>query len=259
VTVLLSATSVPPSARATAALSTPGQRAQPLEEAAREIARGRPFHVARGHVVRGEEHAFATEARIGFAGLGEAAEKHRGCEQNEQRDADLAGHQQVAHPAPSRGADAGSNRGLRIDARELQRGTDPEKRAAAEPERHREREADDVEIGLKPDRERADDRDGPHRVGRPRRDRRAERDAEAGEQEVFNQQQTRNASTAGAEREADADLALPHRRSSQHQVRGVAADREQQQQHHALQNQQCVREHALRPARRLPERQHFPR
>ena len=96
-----------------------GQRAEPLEETAREVAGGRPIHVACAHVVRGEQHAFAPEARIGFARLGEAAEKHRRCQQNEQRQADLAGHQQVAHPAPSRGADARSNRGLRIDAREL--------------------------------------------------------------------------------------------------------------------------------------------
>src|SRR5437763_885566 len=69
-------------------------------------------------------------------------------------------------------------------------------------------------FSLKADRERADDRDGAHRVGRPRRDRRAERDAEAGEQQVFNQQQTRNAGTAGAEREPYAHLALAQDRKS---------------------------------------------
>ena len=80
--------------------------------------------------------------------------------------------------------------------------------------------------------------------------------AEHRQQQVLGQQQADDAPRAGAERQPDADLAVAGAGARQHQVRGVAADREQQEQQHALQHRQRADEELLRPARRLPEAQH---
>jgi len=61
------------------------------------------------------------------------------------------------------------------------------------------------------------------------------------------------------EREAHADLALPRARPRQHEIGGVAAHRDEQEQHHALQKRERAAEQPLRSARRLPERQHLAR
>ena len=134
----------------------------------------------------------------------------------------------------------------------------PNSSRTAGAERERERQADGVELRLKLDRKRADHRHRAQRVGRPDRDRRAERGAEQRQQQVLGQQQADDAPRAGAEREAHADLALPRAGARQHQVRGVAADREQQQQHDALQHRQRARR-ASAAVRAAPARTAAPR
>ena len=62
---------------------------------------------------------------------------------------------------------------------------------------------------------------------------------------------------SGAERDAHPDLALPRAGAREHQVGGVGADRQQNEQHDALQRRQRAGDHLLRPARRLPVGQHL--
>jgi hypothetical protein len=89
------------------------------------------------------------------------------------------------------------------------------------------------------------------------RDRDAERRTHQREQQILPQDQPRDARTCRAERESDADLTVPRARPRQHEVGGVAADGEEEDEHDRLQDPERCRQHPLRSARRLPERQHF--
>ena len=111
-------------------------------------------------------------------------------------------------------------------------------------------------LGLEPDRQ-ARERQRPQRLGAPEGDADAEHRAEHAQDEALRQQQPGDAHRAGAEREAHAHLPLTRARAGQHEVGGVAADGEQQQQHDRLKDDQGRGQHALRPARRLPEGEHL--
>ena len=73
--------------------------------------------------------------------------------------------------------------------------------------------------------------------------------------QVLGEQQAEHAPRSGSERQPDADLPVPRAGARQHQVRGVAADGEQQQEQHSLQDAERADEELLRAARRLPEPQ----
>ncbi len=110
---------------------------------------------------------------------------------------------------------------------------------------------------MKADREAADDRHRAQRVGGPGGHRHADERARQRDQQALDEQQADDSETARADREADADLALPRGRAREEQVGRVAAYGEQEQQHDRLQQREGPGEHALRAARRLPEGQRF--
>ena len=136
-------------------------------------------------------------------------------------------------------------------------GAAPNSRPQPMPSDDREGEAERIEAGLKPDRERA--------VRRHRRSASVPHHAirmpttapKHAEQQVLGQHQPDHAARTGAEREPHADFAVARAGAREHEVGGVAADREQHQQHHALQDAERGDEHHLRTARRLPERHHL--
>ena len=231
------------------------QRSQTAEQPSREVARRRRVETPSRHVVRRKQHAVASKAGIDVVRLGERPQEHPGGKQHDDREAHFDRHQHVAKRAAARRLRTRPNRRERIDAGELQRRAGAEQHAARDAEERRKPDADDVELGLKPDRERADDRHGAQRVGRPGRDRDAEERARQREQQAFDEQQRRDARSRGAHGEANADLALAPGGAREQQVRGVAAHREQQHQHDRLQQRERVGQHPLRTARRLPERQ----
>ncbi len=74
------------------------------------------------------------------------------------------------------------------------------------------------------------------------------------EQQVLREHQADDAPRARAKRQPHADFAIARARAREHEVGGVAADGEQHQQHHALQDAERREEHHLRPARRPPVR-----
>ena len=140
---------------------------------------------------------------------------------------------------------------------QLHRRRDAEHQTADDAERHREPEADRIEVRLKLDRKCAENRYRTQGIGGPRRDDGSEARADDPEHDVFGEQQRRHAGRAGAERQANAHFAAACAGAREQQVRGVAANRQQQEQQDALQHHQRVREHPLRSTRRLPERQHL--
>ena len=73
------------------------------------------------------------------------------------------------------------------------------------------------------------------------------------EQHIFRKYQADDAPASRAERYAHGHLALPGASTSQHEVCGVAADRQLQEQHNALQDGEPTDQPPLRTARRFPE------
>ncbi len=136
-------------------------------------------------------------------------------------------------------------------------GTRPTSDAAGQREQHRHAQAHAVDVGLKTDRKRPDERHRADGVGAPHRERDAQRSTGQRQQHVLAQQRRDDAQASGAERDAHPDLALPRAGARQHQVGGVGADRQQDEQHDGLQPRQRSGDHLLGPARRLPERQHL--
>ena len=233
-------------------------RPQPLQQARRELADA--VAAALGHggrpaqVVGGQQQALGLEAGIGLARFDEALEEQPGDDQHQQRQSHLQRHQAVAHGAAARRLRSGPQRALRIDARQLNRRRGAEQQARADAERDREQQAEAIDAGLEPDRKRAVGGHGPQRLGAPPGNDDAESGAEHAEQQVLGQQQPHDAARTGAEGEPHADFALPRGGAREHEVGGVAAHRQQHQQHHALQDAERGGDHLLRSARRSPVR-----
>ena len=241
-------------ALASATDCTDGTRCSRSSSCGRELPRILVGRDRAAQVVGGEQQSFDAESGIGVLRLDEALEEQAGDDEHEQGEAALQRHQAVAHGAAARRLRAASERLLRIDASELQRRRGAEQQTAADAEDHREGEAERIEAGLEADRERAVRRHRSQRFGAPPRDQDADDRAEDAEQQVLGEHQPDHAAGPGAEREAHADFAIARAGAREHQVGGVAADREQHQQHHALQDAERGDEHHLRAARRLPVR-----
>ena len=141
-------------------------------------------------------------------------------------------------PAATRRPATRPERGLRIDARELQRRRRAEEQAAPDAEDIANARPSTVDARLKLDRQPRERHD-PQRLGAPHRDRRPERGAERGQQDVLGEQQADDAPRVRAERQPHAHLALTRARAREHEVGRVAADREQQEQHHRLQDRRA--------------------
>jgi hypothetical protein len=73
------------------------------------------------------------------------------------------------------------------------------------------------------------------------------------EQQIFGEHQADDTPASRAQGHTHGHLALAGAATSEHEICGVAADRQQQQQHDALQNGQPADHQTLRAARRLPE------
>ena len=137
-------------------------------------------------------------------------------------------------------------------------GARPKTHRAGDAEQHRDRQARSIDGGL--------ERDGNpshahlrQRIQRPRSPNRhagAERRATQGEHEAFGQEQLRDAPRLRAERQANRHFLAPGARPRQQQIGGVAADRKQQQERDALEDDERGGEETLRTAWRPPERQH---
>ena len=241
---------------AIAASSTPGSDRRRRSNR-RKVAGERRVDVASRQIVGGEQHAFAPEARIRVARLAEAADEERRRHEDDQREADLDAHERAPHPAAAGRARSRSERDLRIHARQLRRRRHAEDDAADDPEQHGEGEADRVHACLELDRNRADHRDRTQRIGGPDGNHRAKRRAEQRQHQVFREQLADKAPRAGAKGQAHAHLPVARAGSREHEIRGVAADRQQQEQHHRLQDCERAHQEALRAPRRLPERKHL--
>ncbi len=233
-----------------------GQRAQRGQQPGGKRAAGGRAGSAAAEIVRGEQHAVTPEARVRAAGLRDAAVGQPGEDEHHQRETDLDAHERVPQAAAARGPCSGAKRALRIDARQLNGGERSGGEAARDPQDHREREAHAVHARLKSDRQPGE-RQRDERRRAPHGDDRAQARAGEPQQDVLRQQQAGNSPRTRAERQAHAHFALTRARPRQHEVRGVPADGEQQEQHDALQDREPGHHQPHRPARRPQERQHL--
>ena len=204
-------------------------------------------------IVGGEQHALGAEAGIEAAPFLEPLEEQAGDDQHEQRERDLQSHQHLAHGAARSAPDRQAQRVLRIQAGEQphRRRRGGERAEHAESRGHG--EADAVDLGLEPDRQRAGDLAGPDGLCAPQREHQPDAGAGRREQQRLEQHQPGDAEARRPERQADAEVALPDAGPRQQQVGDVAADRGEHQQHHRLQQGQRAVDHPLRAARRIVE------
>ena len=210
-----------------------------------------------GQIVFGEQYTIADESRIDAACGVEVSKEQPRDQQHHHGERHLGCHQDVPHPAARLGVRARAQV-LRSDTRELQRRGQTEDDRAGDAEQHRDRQARSIHAGL----ERDGDPSHAHlrqRIQRPRSPNRhagAERRATQGEHEAFGQEQLRDAPRLRAERQTNRHFLAPGARPRQQQIGGVAADRKQQQERDALEDDERGGEETLRTAWRLPERQH---
>ena len=218
--------------------------------------------VAAAEVVGGEQHAGAPEPGVDLARLG------AGCGRTGRRRA-APSARAPPRAAISSAAQAAARRGprCRCAARAAARrrascsaGGRPTSTPQASASADGHGQAERVDVGLEANRKRADERHRADGVACPRRRARRRARPPPSASSTFSVSSSRDdARAAGAERHAHADFALPRAGPRQHQVRGVAAHREQHQQHDALQGGERPVIISCGPRGAAPERHHLGR
>jgi len=209
---------------AIAADSTPGSVRSRASSRPVKIAQRRVVQVSSRQIVGGEQHALAPEAGIRIACVAEAAD--------EQRRGPSAPPARGRPRSPSTRCASGCDRRCappiaRRPADRRAPAAPPARQPKTRPHSSPRPSVNASVTPLTPVRNlngtAPNHRHGAQGVGRPHRDRRAQRGAQQREQQILGEQQADDAPRSGAEREPDADLAIARAGPRQHQVRGVAA------------------------------------
>ena len=204
-------------------------------------------------VVGRQQQAVGTEPGIGVAFL-EALEEQPRDDEYEQRQCHLGGHQRLPEWAACRPAGPCAHRLLRIQPRH-----EPGRRRGGQHRRqqaqaHRNCQPDQVDLRLKTNGQRPRDVARAQGLRSPYRQQNTPSRTGKRQHQRLYQDQAADARARSTQRQPDPELPLTDTRAGQQQVRGVAADGRQHQQHQGLQQGERGAEHALGPSWRTGER-----